>query len=114
MVAATSEPAEPVEAAITLELRGFLADRLASLGQRRGTRTLITVQATVEATVGALMTRLVEVDSRYALLFDSAAQALPEHVEVVLNERVLDLQGGLDARLAAGDVLTFLPAHAGG
>jgi molybdopterin converting factor small subunit len=35
-------------------------------------------------------------------------------VEVVLNDRLLDLQGGLDASLKPGDVVTFLPAHAGG
>jgi molybdopterin converting factor small subunit len=33
---------------------------------------------------------------------------------VVLNDRVLDLQGGLDAVLKPGDTLAFLPAHAGG
>jgi molybdopterin converting factor small subunit len=42
------------------------------------------------------------------------SQTLPEHVEAVLNDRVLDLQGGLAATLTPGDVLTFLPAHAGG
>jgi molybdopterin converting factor small subunit len=60
------------------------------------------------------LSRLVNADERYALLFDAQAQLLPEHVEVVLNDRVLDLQGGLDAVLRPGDTLTFLPAHAGG
>ena len=48
------------------------------------------------------------------LLFDGEAKRLPEHVEAVLNDRVIDLQGGLQAELHPGDVLTFIPAHAGG
>jgi molybdopterin converting factor small subunit len=66
------------------------------------------------ASVARFMTNLVASDRRYEPLFDSQTQSLPEHVEVVLNDRVLDLQGGLEAPLAEGDVLTFLPAHAGG
>jgi molybdopterin converting factor small subunit len=99
---------------ITLELHGFLADRLSALGSRRGTRTIVSVPIEASATVARVLTSLVKRDERYALLFDAPAQLLPEHVEVVLNDRVLDLQGGLDAVLKAGDVLTFIPAHAGG
>ena len=64
--------------------------------------------------VGTLLARLTAADDRYALLYDPTADRLPEHVEAVLNDRVLDLQGGLAARLSDGDVLSFLPAHAGG
>jgi molybdopterin converting factor small subunit len=99
---------------VTLEFHGALADRLATLGRRRGTRTLVDIPLDGTLSVAALMTRLVERDDRYGLLFDRASQALPEHVEVVLNDRVLDLQGGVNAELEDGDVLTFLPAHAGG
>jgi molybdopterin converting factor small subunit len=65
-------------------------------------------------TVADLLSRLVDSDARYTHIFDPATHALPEHVEAVLNDRVLELQGGLDAPLHAGDVLAFLPAHAGG
>lgn len=99
---------------LTLELHGFLAERLAALGHRRGTRTLVTLGIEPGVSVAALMTRLVSDDPRFDLLFDARAQRLPEHVEAVLNDRVLDLQGGLDACLESGDVLAFLPAHAGG
>ena len=64
--------------------------------------------------VQSLLEQLVEADQRYRLLYEADAGRLPEHVEVVLNDRVLDLQGGLQARLSPGDTLTFLPAHAGG
>jgi molybdopterin converting factor small subunit len=101
-------------ASVTLEFHGALADRFATLGRRRGTRTLVDISLDGTLSVAALMTRLVERDDRYGHLFDRASQALPEHVEVVLNDRVLDLQGGLTADLKDGDVLSFLPAHAGG
>ena len=99
---------------VTLELRGFLADRLASLGRRRGTRTLVEVPIAATERVGDVLGRLVEREAAMALLYEPEQQRLPEHVEVVLNDRLLDLQGGLDALVRPGDVLTFLPAHAGG
>jgi molybdopterin converting factor small subunit len=115
MAAATSDDLpQDTRSAITLELHGFLADRLRELGRRRGTRTIVPVTAAAGATVATTLTRLVAADGRYALLFDAQTQTLPEHVEAVLNDRVLDLQGGLAAVLHPGDVLTFLPAHAGG
>ena len=101
-------------ASVTLELHGFLADRLAALGRRRGTRTIVDVALVGGESVQTLMCRLVDRDARYGLLFDRDNARLPEHVEAVLNDRVLDLQGGLNAGLKSGDVLTFLPAHAGG
>lgn len=107
MVAATSNE-------LTLEFHGFLAERLSALGRRRGTRTLVTMPLESPSSVATALTRLVGADNRYALLFDAQAQLLPEYVEVVLNDRVLDLQGGLNAVLQPGDTLTFLPAHAGG
>ena len=99
---------------VTLELRGFLAERLAALGRRRGTRTLIDTPLPPDASAGEVLARLVASDARFDLLFDASSGRLPEHVEVVLNDRLLDLQGGLAARLRPGDTLTFLPAHAGG
>jgi molybdopterin converting factor small subunit len=99
---------------VTLELHGFLAQRLAALGRPHGTRVLIEVPAAYDSTVADLLMHLSTTDERYKLLFDPVGVRLPEHVEAVLNQRVLDLQGGLSARLTDGDTLSFLPAHAGG
>jgi molybdopterin converting factor small subunit len=99
---------------ITLEFHGALADRFVALGHRRGTRTRVDVPLASTTSVGDLLDRLVRADERYCHLFDAATRSLPEHVEVVLNDRVLDLQGGIEAKLHEGDVLAFLPAHAGG
>jgi|SRR5579864_5361192 len=106
MAAATSE------GTVTLEFHGALADRFLPLGVRHGTRTRVTVPTS--SSVADLLTKLVENDRRYQHVFDARSQSLPEHVEVVLNDRVLELQGGLRAPLHAGDVVAFLPAHAGG
>jgi molybdopterin converting factor small subunit len=106
MAAATSE--------ITLELHGALADRFAALGTRRGTRTRIHVAVDSQTSVADLLNALVARDNQYAHLFDATTGRLPEHIEAVLNDRVLELQGGMSAPLKPGDVLTFIPAHAGG
>jgi len=105
--------AETSNGSVTLEFHGALADRFLAIGRRRGTRTLVSVPLR-GSSVGDLLSELVASDPRYAHLFDRESQTLPEHVEVVLNDRVLDLQGGVNAALKRGDVLTFLPAHAGG
>ena len=106
MAAATSD------GTVTLEFHGALADRFLPLGVRHGSRTRITVPTS--ASVADLLTSLAENDPRYRHVFDAQSQSLPEHVEVVLNDRVLELQGGLSAALHDGDVVAFLPAHAGG
>jgi molybdopterin converting factor small subunit len=98
---------------LRIEVHGFLAERLAGLGSRRGTRTIIDAPL-AGSSVADLLDRLVQSDARFGLLYDAERARLPEHVEVILNDRVLDLQGGLDAQLKPGDVLGFLPAHAGG
>jgi molybdopterin converting factor small subunit len=106
--------AETSEQRLTLEFHGALAERFAPLGRRRGTRTLVDVPLDGAPTVAALLGRLARIDPRYGHLFDRDARRLTEHVDVVLNDRVLELRGGLEAPLHAGDVLGFLPAHAGG
>lgn len=99
---------------VTLEFHGALADRFAPLGHRRGARTQVSVALERSTSVADLLGRLANVDPHYTYVFDPGTRSLPEHVEAVLNDRVLDLHGGIGARLSAGDVLAFLPAHAGG
>ncbi|MGI9149548.1 MAG: MoaD/ThiS family protein [Chloroflexota bacterium] len=113
-----AEPAPDAQLAktseVTLEFHGFLADRLSELGRRHGTRLFVSVPLAAPQSAGRVLAALADCDARYRLVFDAEAQNLPEHVEVVLNDRVLDLQGGLAAVVKPGDVLTFIPAHAGG
>jgi molybdopterin converting factor small subunit len=100
------------DATVTLEFHGALADRFLPLGVRHGARTRVRVEA--RPVVRELLLDLSNLDRRYAYLFNPDTGSLPEHVEVVLNDRVIELQGGLNAPLRDGDVLAFLPAHAGG
>ena len=97
---------------LTLEFHGALADRFLRLGKRHGSRTRVTVVAA--PTLVELLTRLVSMSPEYAHLYNTDNRSLPEHIEVVLNDRVIELQGGLNAPLREGDVVAFLPAHAGG
>ncbi len=48
------------------------------------------------------------------LVFDQNSQELSGLVSAVLNDRLLDVQGGLDATLADGDTLLLLAALSGG
>jgi len=66
-------------------------------------------------TVGDLFARLAATrDPFRRLIFDPETQLLGAQVVVVLNDRLLDLSGGLHARLTDGDQLAIVPALAGG
>ena len=106
MAAATSN------GTLTLEFHGALADRFVGFGERHGTRTRVSVNAA--PTLADLLETLVHTNPDYGHVFNVDTHSLPEHIEVVLNDRVIELQGGLNAPLHEGDVVAFLPAHAGG
>ena len=48
------------------------------------------------------------------LLFNAKTGRLTGHVTVILNGRLLELAGGLDAKLRSGDSIRLLPTIAGG
>ncbi|MFA7248162.1 MAG: MoaD/ThiS family protein [Dehalococcoidia bacterium] len=48
------------------------------------------------------------------VLIDRSSRELTEAVRVVLNDRVVELAGGLDTVLVDGDTILILPAFAGG
>lgn len=49
-----------------------------------------------------------------AVSYDRQTADLTSVVNLALNDRLLELVGGLDAALAEGDRLTLIPAYAGG
>ena len=66
-------------------------------------------------TVRDLLTRLgVENDKFRHFVFDPGTLTLAEGIIIVLNGRLLDLVGGLAARLNHGDQLEIVPGFAGG
>ncbi len=68
-----------------------------------------------EATVRNLFDRLAGEHQAFAeLVFDQNTRELSGLVCAILNDRLLDLQGGLDVAFADGDTLLILPAFSGG
>lgn len=66
-------------------------------------------------TVGTLFARLAGTNETFRrLVFDPERGRVDELLMVVLNDRLLDLAGGLEARLRDGDRLAVLAALAGG
>ena len=48
------------------------------------------------------------------LIYDPDDGALTGQVSIIFNNRVLELAGGLDAKIQDGDSVVLLPAYAGG
>ena len=48
------------------------------------------------------------------LIFDQEAGTVRSHVNVILNDSLLELVGGLEAAVGDGDRVTLLPAYTGG
>lgn len=66
-------------------------------------------------TVGALIARLHRSHARLAeAVFNLEEGHLTGLVNLLLNDRALELAGGVDAVLRDGDRLTLIPAYAGG
>lgn len=67
------------------------------------------------ATVGALFDRLATENPDFARhVFDRDTKQLMGHVNVIFNDRILELVNGLDTEINDGDTLTLLPSFAGG
>jgi adenylyltransferase/sulfurtransferase len=48
------------------------------------------------------------------VIYDPDDGALTGQVSIIFNNRVLELAGGLDAKIQDGDSVVLLPAYAGG
>ncbi len=67
------------------------------------------------ATVRDLFDRLASQYQGFAeLVFDRDSRQLTGLVSVIFNDRILELQGGLDTTFADGDTIILLPAYSGG
>jgi molybdopterin synthase sulfur carrier subunit len=66
-------------------------------------------------TVRDLFDRLAAENPDFARhVFDRSTRQLMGHVNVIFNDRILELVNGLDTEINDGDTLTLLPAYAGG
>ncbi|MBI4491398.1 MAG: MoaD/ThiS family protein [Chloroflexi bacterium] len=100
-------------AQVTIEVRSWLARRLAGNSSRREGAVLREPISEGEA-LRSLLARLIGRDAGFAQVYDLDHDRLTDYAEVVLNGRVADLVGGLDAPLHDGDVVLVLPSFAGG
>jgi len=48
------------------------------------------------------------------VLLDAETGGVGGHVSIIVNDKLLDLAGGLEAKLKEGDTLVLLPAFQGG
>jgi molybdopterin converting factor small subunit len=66
-------------------------------------------------TVRELFDRLATQYQGFAeFVFDRDSRELTGLVSVIFNDRVVEMQGGLDATITDGDTIILLPAYAGG
>ena len=85
------------------------------LGSVASGRVILEERLPPGATVRRVLVRLGEEHPSLGnVLFDRDTGTLGWQVSVVLNDRLLELAGGLDAELRDGDTVTLLPAFQGG
>jgi molybdopterin converting factor small subunit len=99
-------------ATIQLEYYSWLAKELIGASEQ-GKKIVLPLPA--EATVRVLLAGLAADSAKFRdLVYDPVQQRLKEYATLILNGRTIELAGGLDAPLKAGDELLLLPGFSGG
>ena len=97
---------------IRIEIVPWLTDLL---GEARSRRVIIEEELGGKRTVREVLGRL---GQRYPalgrVLLDPETGGLGSVASVIVNDQLLDLAGGLEAKLKEGDTLVLLPAFQGG
>jgi molybdopterin converting factor small subunit len=105
-------PARTTMTTVQLEYYSWLAKELIGVSEK-GKKVLLPLPA--EGTVRALLAGLAADSAKFReLVYDPAEQRLKEYATLILNGRTIELAGGLDAALKAGDELLLLPGFSGG
>ena len=100
-------------ASVRLEYYAWLG-RVLGLSTREG-RLFVDEAITPGETVRSLLQRLaVRSESFRETIYEPAQDRVRESVALLVNDRAVELAGGLDAPLQDGDNLVFLPGFAGG
>lgn len=86
-----------------------------TFGSRRSDRLVLEEEVGDGTTMGLLLRKLAADHKEFGdITFDQDTQDLSGHISVILNGRLLELAGGLEASLKDGDSLLLLPAFDGG
>src|SRR5436190_14279590 len=103
MTAENGSPNGTVGATVQLEYYSWLAKELIGASEKGRT---VTVAIPPEGTVRALLARLAGESPAFTrLVYDRGEDRLKEYATLILNGRTIELAGGLDAALKAGDQL---------
>jgi molybdopterin converting factor small subunit len=101
-----------VNGTVQLEYYSWLGKELIGAGEKGKT---VTLQLPADGTVRALLVGLAADSAKFReLVYDPVEQRLKEYATLILNGRTIELAGGLDAPLKAGDELLLLPGFSGG
>ncbi|MBI2906903.1 MAG: MoaD/ThiS family protein [Chloroflexi bacterium] len=86
-----------------------------TFGSRRSDRLVFEEDVASGATMGLLLRKLAADHKEFdEITFDRETRDLSGHISVILNGRLLELAGGLEAELKEGDSVLLLPAFDGG
>jgi molybdopterin converting factor small subunit len=97
---------------ISLEYYSWLATELLGVGEEGKTVELPLPPA---GTVRSLLEQLASESERFRhFVYDVDEQRIKEYATLIVNGRVVELIGGLDAPLRPGDQLLLLPGFSGG
>ncbi|MFN8526178.1 MAG: MoaD/ThiS family protein [Chloroflexota bacterium] len=97
---------------VRLEYYSWLAKELKGVGEEG---TTVEVPLSGDRTVRALLQDLAADSAKFReLVYDPAENRIKEYATLIVNGRVVELIGGLDARLNPGDELLLLPGFSGG
>jgi len=84
-------------------------------GAKQSTRLVLEEEMRDGSTVRDLVKQLGERYPEFGkLAFDPETQDLTTHVNVVVNDRLLELLDGINTRVQEGDTVLLIPAYAGG
>jgi molybdopterin converting factor small subunit len=96
---------------IRLEILPWLSG---SLSENGATRAVLQWDIASGTTVRDVLDQLAAQHPPFArILYDDRGQ-VATHISVIVNNRLYELAGGLEAELRAGDVVCLLPAFSGG
>lgn len=111
----STEPTAPGRAAngtVRLEYYSWLAREILGADERG---TVVEVPLPADRTVRSLLAQLAAQSEAFQrLVYDVEGDRLREYATLIVNGRVVELIGGLDAKLQPGDHLLLLPGFSGG
>lgn len=97
---------------VSLEYYSWIATQLKGVGER-GTTEHLPIDDGM--TVRDLLAKLADGSAKFReLVYDRADDRLKEYAALILNGQTIELVGGLDRPLQAGDQLLLLPGFSGG